>query len=99
MLFGCAHVNSNNGVEFHFERLNQLHSGMTIPEVQSLLGKPLSIEKSAQETIYHYAFGNVSGIKMILLNSSNTYQNAIAKVVFDGQTVKTFEYEITEPKK
>ena len=99
MLSACAHVDSGSGVEFRYDRLKELRSGMSITQVEELLGKPLSIEKTEQETIYGYTFGNVKAFKMVLVSSNRTYENATARLVFKDQTLQSFTYEITEPKK
>jgi outer membrane protein assembly factor BamE (lipoprotein component of BamABCDE complex) len=99
LLPACAHLDSGSGVEFRYDRLKELRSGMTIAQVEELLGKPLSIEKVQQETIYGYTFGNVKAFKMVLVSSQRTYENATARLVFKDQVLQSFTYEITEPKK
>jgi len=99
MLTACAHLDSGSGVEFRYDRLKELQNGMTTAQVEALLGKPLSIEKTQQETIYGYAFGNVKAFKMPLVSSNRTYENASARLVFKDQLLQSFSYEITEPKK
>ena len=99
LLSACAHIDSGSGVEFRYDKLKDLHSGMSIPEVEGLLGKPLSIEHTGQETIYAYTFGNVKAFKMVLASSNRTFENATARLVFKDQVLQTFSYEITEPKK
>jgi len=99
MLTACAHLDSGSGVEFRYDRLKELQNGMTTAQVEALLGKPLSIEKAQQETIYGYTFGNVKAFKMVLVSSNRTYENATARLVFKDQLLQSFSYEITEPKK
>ncbi len=99
LLGGCAHIDSGSGVEFHYDKLKDLHSGMSISQAEDLLGKPLSIEKTGQETVYAYVFGNIKAFKMVLASSNRTYENATARLVFKDQVLQSFSYEITEPKK
>ena len=99
LLSACVHIDAGNGVEFRYERLKELHSGMSIAQVENLLGKPLSIEKTAQETIYGYNFGNVKAFRVLLVGATHDFENATARLVFQDQTLQSFSYEITEPKK
>jgi outer membrane protein assembly factor BamE (lipoprotein component of BamABCDE complex) len=99
LLTACAHLDSGSGVEFRYDRLKELQNGMTTTQVEALLGKPISIEKTQQETIYGYTFGNVKAFKMALVSSNRTYENATARLVFKDQLLQSFSYEITEPKK
>ncbi len=99
LLSACAHIDAGSGVEFRYDKLKELHSGMTISQVEDLLGKPLFIEKNAQETIYGYTFGNVKAFRVLLVGATHDFENATARLVFKDQTLESFSYEITEPKK
>ncbi len=99
LLSACAHIDSGSGVEFRYDKLKDLHSGMSIPQVEELLGKPLSIEKTGEEMIYCYLFGNIKAFKMVLASSNRTYENATARLVFKDLVLQSFSYEITEPNK
>lgn len=99
LLLACAHVNTSSGVEFRYDKLKELHKGMPISQVDALLGKPLSMEKTENEIIYDYDFKDASGFKVILFNSSNSYGGAKAHLVFRDNALHSFSYEVTEPKK
>lgn len=98
LLSACAHIDSGTGVEFRYDKLKELRNGMSMSQVEALLGKPLAIEDNNGQLIYTYQFGNVKAFKMILVSSSNTFENATAKLIFKEQVLQSFSYEITEPK-
>ena len=98
LLSACAHIDAGTGVEFRYDKLKELRSGMRMSQVEALLGKPLAIEDNNGQVIYTYQFGNVKAFKVILVRSSNAFESANARLVFKNQLLESFSYEITEPK-